>query len=245
MLIINADDWGRDSTTTDHTLECVLAGSVTSVSAMVFMEDSARAATLAREHDVDAGLHLNLTTAFTGGNVDSALTRDLARVGGFLRSSSLARLLFHPALTAAFRRLTEAQVAEFTRLYGSAPRRIDGHHHVHLCTNVLLQGLLGDTAIVRRNFTFERGEKSWLNRWYRSRVDRHLARRHHVTDYMFSIEPLDATARLDRIIELARDANVELETHPVRADERALLLSEAFRARLANVRVVRYGQIAS
>jgi predicted glycoside hydrolase/deacetylase ChbG (UPF0249 family) len=245
MLIINADDWGRDPITTDRTLECVLAGRVTSVSAMVFMEDSERAATLARRHDVDAGLHLNLTAAFTGRGGDAALAEDLRRVSGFLRSHSLARLLFHPALARPIRRLKEAQVAEFRRLYGRAPARIDGHHHAHLCTNVLAQGLLGDTAIVRRNFTFERGEKSWFNRAYRGWVDRRLARRHRVTDYLFSILPLEDSARLERIIQLARTASVELETHPVQDEERELLLSDAFRARLGDVRVPRYAPLVS
>ena len=60
-LVINADDWGRDRDTTDHTLECIRAGSVSSVSAMVFMEDSEGAAARAREqgigrHVPDAGL---------------------------------------------------------------------------------------------------------------------------------------------------------------------------------------------
>ena len=56
-LVINADDWGRDRDTTDHTLECIRAGSVSSVSAMVFMEDSEGAAARAREQGIDAGLH--------------------------------------------------------------------------------------------------------------------------------------------------------------------------------------------
>src|SRR2546426_10477618 len=46
LLIMNADDWGRDRQTTDRTFECVLRGTVSSVSAMVFMEDSERAATI-------------------------------------------------------------------------------------------------------------------------------------------------------------------------------------------------------
>ena len=54
-LVINADDWGRTRDTTDRTLECHERGSVSSVSAMVFMEDSERAAALARERDMDAG----------------------------------------------------------------------------------------------------------------------------------------------------------------------------------------------
>jgi len=47
LLIINADDWGRDPENTGKILDCVLLGAVSSVSAMVFMEDSERAAAIA------------------------------------------------------------------------------------------------------------------------------------------------------------------------------------------------------
>ncbi len=36
VLIVNADDWGRDYENTERTLECIHRGSVSSVSAMVF-----------------------------------------------------------------------------------------------------------------------------------------------------------------------------------------------------------------
>jgi hypothetical protein len=39
LLIINADDWGRDAHTTDNILDCALRGTISSVSAMLFMED--------------------------------------------------------------------------------------------------------------------------------------------------------------------------------------------------------------
>ena len=65
MLIINADDWGRSLAETDAALECYKAGRITSVSAMVFMGDSERAAELAKENKLDVGLHLNFTDRFT------------------------------------------------------------------------------------------------------------------------------------------------------------------------------------
>jgi predicted glycoside hydrolase/deacetylase ChbG (UPF0249 family) len=46
MLIVNADDWGRNRDATDRSLECHRNGRITTVSAMVFMEDSERAADL-------------------------------------------------------------------------------------------------------------------------------------------------------------------------------------------------------
>lgn len=64
-LIINADDFGRDCWNTQKILECIAGGSISSVSAMVFMADSERAAATARERGIDSGLHLNLTTPFS------------------------------------------------------------------------------------------------------------------------------------------------------------------------------------
>src|SRR6266480_4217678 len=65
VLIVNADDWGRDAETTARIAECVVPGGVSSVSAMVFMADSERAADTARERGIDAGLHVNFTTPFS------------------------------------------------------------------------------------------------------------------------------------------------------------------------------------
>ena len=47
-------------------LDCLRQGRLTSASAMVFMADSVRAAEVARELDLDLGLHLNLSQPFTG-----------------------------------------------------------------------------------------------------------------------------------------------------------------------------------
>ena len=44
MLIITADDYGKDERTTDNILKCAEERRITSMSAMVFMNDSERAA---------------------------------------------------------------------------------------------------------------------------------------------------------------------------------------------------------
>lgn len=218
-LIVNADDWGRDCTTTDRTRECVRHGSISAVSAMVFMEDSARAAAVARDEAIDTGLHLNLTTPFQAGNAPSKLQDYQETIARYLRRHRLAQILFHPGLTRAFDYVVAAQLEEFTRLYGRAPSRLDGHHHMHLCANVLVQRLLPPDTIVRRHFTFEPGEKSLWNRGYRSLVDRAVARRHRTTDYFFSLPPLEPKSRLERIVSLSRDYVVEVEAHPVNSQE--------------------------
>ena len=229
-LIVNADDWGRSREATDRTLECRERGSISSVSAMVFMEDSVRAAALARERSIDAGLHLNFTAPFSGGSYPAMLGEHQQRIGRRLRRHRFAQVMFYPELSRSFEYVVSAQLDEFCRLYGSVPQRLDGHHHMHLCANVLLGQFLRAGTIVRRNFSFEPGEKSFLNRLYRHAIDRLLSRRHLVTDFFFSLAPLAPLERLDRIFTLARDFVVEIETHPLNPDEyRFLVGGEIFR----------------
>jgi len=223
VLIVNADDWGRDCETTDRTLDCVRSGGVSSVSAMVFMGDSERAAAMARHHGIDAGLHLNFTTVFSASRASSALLNHQQRISGYLRRNRLAQIVFHPGLAQSFHYVVAAQRDEFQRLYGAEPCRYDGHHHMHLCANALWQALLPAGTQVRRNFSFQPGEKGPLNRLYRRAIDRALARRHFLTDFFFSLSPLDCPGRLDRISSLARRFTVELAAHPVRPEEYRLL----------------------
>jgi hypothetical protein len=230
MLVVNADDWGHDDETTTRTLECVVRGSVSSVSAMVFMEDSERAAAIARERGIDAGLHLNFTTPFSAPGCSARLVEHQQRLTRHLRRNRFAPIVFHLGLVRSFQYVVEAQVSEFRRLYGAEPTRLDGHHHMHLCSNVILGGLLPPETIVRRNFSFQPGEKSFGNRLYRQVVDRMLARRHRLVDFFFSLPPLEPPGRLKHIFSMARKFVVELETHPVNPEEyRFLAGGEIFR----------------
>ena len=218
-LIVNADDWGRDRSTTRCILDCAVSGAISSVSAMVFMEGSEPAAAIAKESGIDAGLHLNFTIAFTAPNSPTRLQEHQQRVATYLRSHPLARAMFHPGLIQSFEYLVQAQIVEFARLYGTAPRRLDGHHHMHLCANVLFGKLLPSRTIVRRNFSFQPREKSWGNRCYRQVLDRMLKRHHQLVDFFFALAPLQPDGRLDRIYSFASTSVVELETHPVNPAE--------------------------
>jgi hypothetical protein len=197
---------------------------------MVFMEDSEKAAFLAQDRGIDAGLHLNLTTSFSASRCPGPLVEHQQRLARYLARRRLAQAIFHPGLTRSFQYVVSAQLDEFRRLYGRLPDRIDGHHHMHLCANVVLAKLLPAGTIVRRNFSFQSGEKSLYNRLYRHVVDRMLARRHRLTDFFFSLPPLQPAERLRRIFSLARQSVVELETHPVNPEEyRFLAGGEIFR----------------
>jgi hypothetical protein len=61
-------------------------------------------------------------------------------------------------------------------------------------------------------------------------MDRALLKRHVLTDFFFSLPPLEPQSRLKKIFILATDHTVELETHPVKPDEyRFLAGGEIFR----------------
>lgn len=225
-VIVNADDWGRDAFTTRRTLECIRAGVVSSASAMVFMEDSEAAAEFAHAEDVDTGLHLNFTMGFSAPGCPARLRDEQARVWRFLRSHTYAPALYHPGLARSFEYVVRAQMEEYQRLYGHAPRRIDGHHHMHLCANVIAGKLLPEGTIVRRNFSFRWGEKTRINRAYRNWRDKKLARRFRLADHFFSLAPVQPVERLERIFALGARANVEIETHPVHEAEYQFLMRE-------------------
>jgi len=222
-LIINADDWGRNVENTDRIFECVRRGTVSSASGMVFMEDSERAASLARDSKVDIGLHLNLTTPFSALTCASALVERQRKLVSYLRSHALAQVLFHPGLVRAFEYVVKSQLNEFERIYGAPAERFDGHHHMHLCANVVYGKLLPSGTLIRRNFTFCRGEKSLLNRMYRQALDRKMAKRHRMVDFLFLLPPLEPRQRLDRIRLHAREHLVEVETHPINREEYGFL----------------------
>jgi predicted glycoside hydrolase/deacetylase ChbG (UPF0249 family) len=243
MLIVNADDWGRSAGETDRALSCVQNGRVTSVTAMVFMQDSHRAAAIAKEASLDVGLHLNLTQPFTAEVSDARLLQVHRRIVRFLRASKYALLFYHPLLRDAFGFAYRAQAAEFERLYGRPPSHIDGHQHMHLCSNMLMDEIIPSGTKVRRSFSFFPGEKDFINRFYRRWVDRKLARRHRLTDYFFALSQNLAPQKLARVARLASSASVELMTHPVAPAEYELLLGDVFQNLMESVQKSGYASL--
>jgi predicted glycoside hydrolase/deacetylase ChbG (UPF0249 family) len=235
MLIINADDWGRSQAETDAALSCFSAGRIHSVTAMVFMQDSRRAADLAIRAGLDVGLHLNLNVPFTGTVGSPRLASYHAALVRFMGMGKYSQLIYNPFLRNAFKFVYQAQSDEFGNLYGRLPSHIDGHQHRHLCLNMLLDGIIPPGHVVRRNFTFDPGEKGMLNRRYRRWVDRQLARRYRLTDYFYSLERLMENDTLDRVCQLGRNSVVELMAHPVKPQEFACLMSEQQGMRLSDV----------
>jgi predicted glycoside hydrolase/deacetylase ChbG (UPF0249 family) len=243
MLIINADDFGSSTAETDAAYGCYRRGRITSVSAMVFMADSEHAAELAKENGLDVGLHLNFDEAFTGKDYPSRLSECHRSTMRYLRANKYAQLVYNPFLRKEFAYSYEAQVEEFVRLFGGEPSHIDGHHHMHLCANIVLSKVIPPGTKMRRNFSFWPGEKNLLNRAYRALVDRWLSRRYELPDYFFDLSQSIREKKLDRLVTLARSSKVELMTHPIVRMELEYLMSDEFGSMMESLEVGGYALV--
>lgn len=228
MIIITADDYGKNRHSTDSILTCFSKKRITSASAMVFMEDSERAAALAMQAGLEVGLHLNFTMPFNASHISSKLLEHHNRVVSYLTKNKLAQVIYNPFLSNSFKYLFLSQEEEFERLYGKIPVFNNGHHHMHLCANVLASKMIPQDARVRRTFTFDKGEKNPFNRLYRHILDIYVSRSYISTDFFYSISPVQNQERLRKILKRAEEASVEIEVHPENDDETKFLLSDEY-----------------
>lgn len=213
MLIINADDFGKDTVTTDNIVQCFRNNRITSTSAMVFMKDSERAASTGVEDNLEVGLHLNFDEQLTGSVPAGPMKEYHDRVATFLTRSKFSQVIYNPLLTRQFDYLYKSQYEEFLRLYRRPPTHINGHHHMHLCTNMLFDKIIPSGFRVRRSFTFMKGERNIANRLYRRIVDTLVMQRFITTDMFFAAIPSESVSVLKRKAGLAKSRTVELMLH--------------------------------
>jgi predicted glycoside hydrolase/deacetylase ChbG (UPF0249 family) len=135
----------------------------------------------------------------------------------------------------------QAQLDEYLRIMGEEPSHMDGHQHLHLCTNMMFQTLIRRGTKVRRSFSFRSGEKSSFNRAYRAWVDRRLAKRHRLTDHFFALP--EGESAIAPLLEVAGKSAVELMVHPQREQEYEFLVSEDFGRTLGDVRLEPYSAL--
>ena len=224
MLIINADDLGRDTVSTDTCLDCFRRKRITSASLMVFMADSARAAELAKSENLETGLHFNLVMPFEAAAISDRAREVHETTTRFFRRGPWTQVIYNPLITKAVAASFNSQLEEFRRLFGRDPAHINGHKHFHLSLNMVCGGVLPAGAAVRRSFTFSKSEKKLLNRWYRRAVDSWLLKQHISSDAFFSLKPVNDLVRLEDLQPLPnvlrRTDGSYLEPGPVRFSDR-------------------------
>ena len=237
MLIITADDYGKSRHATHSILKCFSEKRITSASAMVFMEDSERAASLAIKAGLEVGLHLNFTEPFRACHMSSKLRDHQNRVVSYLTKHKLAQVIYNPFLADSFKLLSRAQEEEFMRLYGNSPEFHNGHHHMHLCANMLASNIIAKGSRLRGTFTFHPGEKNYFNLMYRHIIHTWISRRFVSTNSFFSIAPIHNYERLRNIIYRATKETVEIEVHPENDEEIEFLLSDQYKSLLDSVQI--------
>ena len=243
MIIITADDYGKSGHATDSIFTCFSNKRITSASAMVFMEDSERAASLALKTSLEVGLHLNFTLPFSADNIPGKLREHQNRVVSYLAKHKICQVMYNPFLADSFNFLFLSQQEEFIRLYGRQPDFYNGHHHMHLCANVLAGRMIPKGGRLRRTFTFDKGEKNPFNRLYRYILDICVAARFLSTDCFFSILPIQNHERLRNIFKRADRETVEVEVHPENAEEIEFLHSDTYKGLIDSVPVGDFRQI--
>jgi predicted glycoside hydrolase/deacetylase ChbG (UPF0249 family) len=245
MLIITADDLGRDRAASDACIDCFRRKRITSASLMVFMRDSERAAGLAITEGLETGLHLNLVSPYDAPGVAESVRKSQASAVRFFRRGPWTQVVYNPFIINDIAASFLSQLEEYRRLFGTEPAHFNGHKHFHLSPHIVLGGLLPPGAAVRRSFTFNAGEKGVINRCFRRLVDTRLLKGHVSTDAFFSLQPIDDLPRLARIVDLARTASVELMVHPWRPDEFAFLKEDRFQALIALAGLGGFGDLRS
>jgi predicted glycoside hydrolase/deacetylase ChbG (UPF0249 family) len=232
LLIVNADDFGGNRLATDRILECFGALAITSTSAMMYMSDSTRAASIACSHELPVGLHLNLTQPFEALDAPEIVRARQKLVVRHFAGNRLQRISYNPRLARLVRQCIVDQLACFRALYRRDPTHIDGHNHAHLSPTVLMA--LPKGTITR---TAERapGANRGMGATARRARQAFIAHRHLTTEYFLAIDRLEGSPEaegIERLLAPADRATVEIMTHPDRDSDYRLLLSKQWREAL-------------
>ena len=220
-LIVNADDWGSEPHKTDAITSVYGDGAISSASAMVFMEDSERAARLKQSKVPPLGLHINLTQPFTDGATPLDTRQRQEDLIGHFSDLARSRRSLHPSRWQPLRIAIADQMREFRRLYGRDPVHLDGHEHVHLCLDVLAS--LRPGLVVRPPVARGVGvARSKVSAYAMKRAV--IAIRFRVVSVAYDLDALDEED-LERVVASAGHRSVEVICHPDRIREAELLRS--------------------
>jgi len=237
LLIVNADDWGGYPEMTDATLRCFEAGAITSTTAMVYMQDSARAAELALSAGIPTGLHLNLTQPFDDPGTPADVRDRQRKLTTRFRRRQLRRWTYDPSLRGLFERVILDQFERFRELYGRQPVHVDGHEHAHLAFNVIFSSALEKGTAMRCGGAVTGSPARRLRQWI-------LKQRFRTPDLLRSVESF--YPRWDSLSEelaVAQGASLEVFTHPGWPDNYAHLMSREWIDALSEHRLGSYADL--
>lgn len=131
QMIINADDLGMAPGVNQGILETMRNGIVSSTTLMSNMPSAHAGASLAIQHQLPVGIHLNITTGKPVSNPESIPSLVMTDGTFYPYKQLVQRLLKCKISTKDIYREFSAQV-EATLRMGVQPTHFDTHHHTHL-----------------------------------------------------------------------------------------------------------------
>jgi chitin disaccharide deacetylase len=242
LVIVNADDWGHSPAHTDAIARCFASDRLTSTTAMVYMHDSGRAASLAREIGLPTGLHLNLIEPYDSAGVALGVRSRHMRLVDHFKRGGMNRWLVPPRLARLVSDVISDQQSEFLHLYGAEPTHTDGHQHLHLNIAVLASPRLRRGSYLRPSPAFTYPQKSRPNLILRQAVNRLIRLRFSSPDYFVNVRSLfpELSDGDWPLRPLPNSGIVEIMTHPGRPDEFRLLMSPAWLHTIASMQLGSY-----
>jgi hypothetical protein len=131
-LIINADDFGINSTVNTAIVNCFQKGIINSTTLMANMEGFDEAVKLAKQHEISdkIGLHINL---MEGKSLTDLSGTDFTDELGFFKLNAVKnpRIFFSTSLQ---KKIKNEILAQYDKLIlnGIQPNHLDSHIHVHI-----------------------------------------------------------------------------------------------------------------
>lgn len=223
MLIVNADDFGASTSATDAAISVFEEGAISSCSAMVWMQDSRRAAALAHERGVPTGLHLNLTLPFDAPHVPSVTRERQLEFTRCFTSGDRAGPIHDRELRRSLAEAIQDQLRQFELLFGR-PTHLDGHHHiqVHPAVSALLP------AGVPVRLFLKKPSQSSARRGREERKLRRKLRAPSLTLALEDLHPALGGVGLE-LLDRAWFESVEVMTHPQQRRQLEALRSPEWR----------------
>ena len=177
------------------------------------------------------GLHLNLTFGYNGPGVPVAIRERQARLVVYF-GSRVARNVYDPRMRRVIDAAINDQLVAFHDAFGRPPTHLDGHHHIHLCPTVALSAALSGFTRARVTASGPPAPRLGVRRALAA-IDNAILRRRFLTPDRFIEFPAVGVVGLGA----ARNAAVEVMTHPAYDAERRALLAPPWAERPAGFRV--------
>ena len=258
-IIINADDFGYDQDSTLATMECFVAGALTSATIMPKMPATDLAIKFARQNPQHSyGVHLTFVRDTVESPVaDPRLIPALVREDGFFRSSNQLRLM---ALVGAVpvNQISIEIAAQIEKIIesGISISHVDSHGHLHKFkpfVQALVETLprynLSRVRNVQNQYTHRplKSPTYWLGPYWRRRIINNFVTTPHFFISTNSQDPQWVVKILDRQLEGALEVGVHpgspLHPETWRNYERQACLAFAAEARKREIPLINWNDI--